>query len=160
MSNEAGKRPGAAESARLRTSLVGFAIIFVVILVALPIVVEIVVPSRALQAVWIESTDGGRLQKAYGFVLEVRAIDVSGQRLSLPVISSVTPDGRMARAGVRAGDVVMCIPNGRSDFWHQLLAADEGYEAVIRVSSQAEVRHGCAGARAVVFAGRERPRTL
>ena len=137
--------------------------LFVVLLIALPIVVDFVVPSDALQAVWIESTEAARLQRTYGFVLEVRAINVSGHRLWLPVISSVTPGGRMAREGVRPGDVVMCIPNGRSAFWHELLAADEGYEgyeATFHLSQPGDVQLGCAGARTIVLAGRKRPREM
>ena len=93
----------------------------------------------------VERLEGPELQKQFGFVAEWRTIRKGWSDL---VIVEVRPGGRFAVAGVKAGDVVVCLHHGPGDFWGSLLAARDGREATISVV-QMGVTEGCAGARRV-----------
>jgi hypothetical protein len=148
-------------SASIRSTFTRFGVVFIVLLVVLPVVFEMVFPSAVFETLWVEATKAKHLERAFGFTAETRSIPVAGaDRQTLPVITQVTAGGRMAQAGARAGDVVVCLPRGRLGFWNELIAADGGYQATLHVASPEQVGRGCAAARAVQFPGKPRPREM
>ncbi len=161
MTDGIARSAAAQRLASMHGAFLRFGVAFVVLFGVFPVVFEMVFPSSVFETLWVEATRAAQLERSFGFSFEMRSIQVAGaSRQTLPVITHVVAGGRMAGAGVRTGDVVVCLPRGRLNFWQELMAAEAGYRASLRVSSPDQVGRGCAGARTVECAGNERPKEL
>jgi hypothetical protein len=107
----------------------------------------------ALYAWWLESIQGPDIQRALGFTIERRLVRrAGGEQYPGLFVAEVRPGGQFDRAGVRAGDEVVCLHHGSAQFWGALDSARAGYETSFKVVSPEKATQGCLGARTVTIA--------
>jgi len=116
--------------------------VFLVLLVLLPLVMALAFQDRLFQA-YLVHFEGPELQKQFGFSASRTRIGTGSGAVSYFAITGVQPDGRLYRAGFRAGDLPVGYEHGaESGFYEQLHWVRRGESALVKVVTAEDLARG------------------
>jgi hypothetical protein len=122
------------------------------VLVVVPLAVWLLVGDY-LYAEYVLDVKAPRLRQRFGFSMDRVRIGSPPDTYDVSAISAVTPDGVLARAGFKPGDVPTgYVDAGRAAFYQELQAVLDGYEVTFRLTTLPALQAGSDEQRRVVLA--------
>ena len=105
-----------------------------------------------LYAEYVLDVKAPRLRQRFGFSMDRVRIESPPDAYDVSAISAVAPDGVLARAGFRPGDVPTgYVEGGRAAFYQELQAVLDGYEVTFRLTTVSALQAGSGEQRRVTL---------
>jgi hypothetical protein len=105
-----------------------------------------------LYAEYVLDVKAPRLRQRFGFSMDRVRIGSPPDGYEVSAISAVTPDGILARAGFKPGDVPTgYVDAGRAAFYQELQAVLDGYEVTFRLTTVPALQGGSGEQRRIVL---------